>query len=145
MKESFREFIEKFKETWRNSSISELREMICNNYEAQEIRNQEKVNFGYKESIDGWEQAFNYVKNHDAEWMLTEVGVIPLRNDEVMVILWATLVVDGKKLETANLFFETFRYENGDWKLVRSYIEAGLPLEKMVDLGTSDLILKEKR
>jgi len=48
--------------------------------------------------------------------------------DETFVILSATMVIKGKTLETANLFFQTFKRNNiSDWKLVRSYIEEGIP------------------
>ena len=44
-----------------------------------------------------------------------------------MAVLSATLVIQGKSLETANLFFNTFKKINNiDWKLIRSYIEAGI-------------------
>ncbi|WP_245604644.1 hypothetical protein [Paucisalibacillus globulus] len=45
-----------------------------------------------------------------------------------MAILSATLIIGGKKLENVSLFFQTFKkQENDDWKLIRSYIETGVP------------------
>ncbi|MFJ5769640.1 hypothetical protein [Psychrobacillus sp. NPDC093180] len=45
-----------------------------------------------------------------------------------MAIISATLVIQGKSLETGNLFFQTFKKNSiHEWKLARSYIEAGIP------------------
>ncbi|WP_246096920.1 hypothetical protein [Psychrobacillus soli] len=45
-----------------------------------------------------------------------------------MAILSATLIIQGKSLGTANLFFQTFKKNSiNDWELIRSYIEAGIP------------------
>ncbi|WP_407272894.1 hypothetical protein [Radiobacillus sp. PE A8.2] len=48
-----------------------------------------------------------------------------------MAVIWASLNIDGKPVETANLFFQTFRKTDGDWRLIRSYIEAGVPRNNM--------------
>lgn len=49
-----------------------------------------------------------------------------------MAILSATLVIDGKKLDNVSLFFQTFKkQEKNDWKLIRSYIETGVPNENI--------------
>lgn len=49
-----------------------------------------------------------------------------------MAILSATLVIGGKKLDNVSLFFQTFKkQENDDWKLIRSYIETGVPNENI--------------
>ncbi|SDJ65546.1 hypothetical protein [Sediminibacillus albus] len=62
--------------------------------------------------------------------------VIPLRTDQAMAIISATLIINGEQLETANLFFNTFERgrESQEWKLVRSYIEAGVPLKNLQSL-----------
>jgi hypothetical protein len=128
---SFRIFLNKFMEYWRNSSLNELKEVISIDYQAREITGGKIIDFGYDESISGWEQGFVYVKENNAQWDLKEVSVIPLRDNENMVILSASLIINGKKLETANLFFQTFKTENNsNWKLIRSYIEAGIQLDK---------------
>ncbi|MBM7583765.1 hypothetical protein JOC86_000302 [Bacillus pakistanensis] len=50
------------------------------------------------------------------------------------VILTATILIDGKTIETDNLFIETIKRigEKNEWKSVRSYIEAGIPIENLV-------------
>lgn len=132
METSFRVFLNKYMEIWRNSSLNELKEVISKDYQAREITGGKIIDFGYDESISGWEQGFIYVKENKADWELKEVSVIPLRENEKMVIITASLIIGGKRLETANLFFQTFKTENNsNWKLVRSYIEAGIPLDKM--------------
>lgn len=106
--------------------------MISKDYKAREISAGELVDFGYKESITGWEQGFNFVKEEGNKWDLNEVSIIPLREDEIMAILSATLVIDGKKLDNVSLFFQTFKkQEKNDWKLIRSYIETGVPNENI--------------
>jgi len=55
-----------------------------------------------------------------------------LRVDETLVIISATMILQGRSLDTANLFFQTFKKDtyNG-WKLIRSYIEAGIPVDNI--------------
>ncbi|MFP3339383.1 hypothetical protein R0J91_15510, partial [Micrococcus sp. SIMBA_131] len=88
--------------------------------------------FGYDESIEGWEQAFKAFKNDGSTWVLKKLTVTPLRRNEMLAIIFASIEVDGKQSETGNVFFNTFRKEvQGNWKLVRSYIEAGIPAEQV--------------
>jgi len=124
---TFKPFLDSFLEGWKNSSIIEFETFISTDYQAREIRDGETVDFGYGESIEGWKQGFDFVKKQRAEWEIREVAVIPLKEDEVMAILSATIVMNGKAMETCHLFFDTFKkVEGDDWKLVRSYIEAGV-------------------
>lgn len=130
MDNQFREFLNTYLDVWRRSSLTELKDIISIDYKAREISGGEVVDFGYEEAINGWEQGFNFVKENDAQWELNEISILPLRDDETMAILSATLVIEGKSLETVNLFFQTFkRNEENNWKLVRSYIEAGVVKE----------------
>ncbi|MDZ5471309.1 flavoprotein [Bacillus sp. 31A1R] len=123
----FRSFLDTYINTWIQSSLTDLRNMISEDYQAREISGGQIIDFGYEESIKGWEQGFTYVLENQAEWKIHEVSTIPLREDEVMAVLEATLVIDGKSLHTANLFFQTFKKrDDNNWKLVRSYIEAGI-------------------
>ncbi|WP_042220690.1 hypothetical protein [Oceanobacillus manasiensis] len=129
---SFREFLDSYLDVWRKSSLAELRDMMSIDYKAREISNGELVDFGYEESVTGWEQGFKFAKQEGNEWDLNEIAIIPLRQNEIMAILSATLIVDGKKLENISLFFQTFkRNENNGWKLIRSYIETGVPNENL--------------
>ena len=129
---SFRKFLDSYLEVWRNSSLLDLKNIISKDYKAREISGGDIVDFGYEESITGWEQGFNFAKERENKWDVNEVSIIPLREDEVMVILSATLVMGGKKLENVSLFFQTFKkQENDDWKLIRSYIETGVPIDNI--------------
>ncbi|OCA90494.1 flavoprotein [Bacillus sp. FJAT-27225] len=129
MDKSFRTFLDTYLDIWRNSSINELKEIICRDYQAREISEGKIIDFGYEESIFGWEEGFKFAKENAAQWKVNELSVIPLRADETIVILSATLTIEGKDLNTANLFFQTFKRVGLDeWKLVRSYIEAGVSL-----------------
>ncbi|WP_202406376.1 flavoprotein [Pontibacillus yanchengensis] len=133
---TFRESLEHFKQIWRESSLEELKQVMSMDYQAREVRGDEIVDFGYDQSIMGWEQGFDYVGGtENVEWDIKEVGVLPLKEEECMAILSATIRQDGTSLETANLFFHTFQQnEEGDWKLVRSYIEAGITKENIHSL-----------
>ena len=124
----FQEFLDTYIEAWKNSSLTELKTCISKDYKAREITGGEVVDFGYEESISGWEQGFHFVKENDAEWDLQIMSIFPIRKDEFLVIISATIVIQGKRIETANLFFQTFKRNNmEEWSLVRSYIEAGIP------------------
>ena len=129
MDKSFSIFLDTYLDAWRNSSLVDLKELISPSYEAREITGGKIDDFGYDESLNGWEQGFNFAKESNAQWNIRIVSILPLREDETMAILSATMVIQGESLETANLFFQTFKkYNQGDWKLVRSYIEAGISL-----------------
>ncbi|MDV4151353.1 hypothetical protein R0131_10925 [Clostridium sp. AL.422] len=130
MDNSFSVFLDTFLNAWRTSSLIELKELISYEYQGREITGGDLTDFGYEESVNGWEQGFNFAKENSAQWNIKVVSIIPLRKDETMAILSATLVIQGKSLETANLFFNTFKKINNiDWKLARSYIEAGITFQ----------------
>ncbi|MCP3740233.1 hypothetical protein [Rossellomorea sp. BNER] len=60
---------------------------------------------------------------------MTDRGIFTLRENEMTVILQATILIDDKMIDTGNLFVETFKKqgEKKEWKRARSYIEAGVP------------------
>ena len=78
-------------------------------------------------------------KNDGTKWVLKKLAVTPLRRNEMLAIIFASIEVDGKQSETGNVFFNTFRKGvQGNWKLVRSYIEAGVPSEHVEALYLKD-------
>ncbi|WP_419962270.1 flavoprotein [Psychrobacillus sp. BM2] len=129
---SFRKFLDSYLHVWRTSSLTDMKNIISKDYKAREILGGELVDFGYEESMTGWEQGFNFAKEKENKWDLIEISIVPLREGEVMAILSATLVIGGKKLENVSIFFQTFKkQENDEWKLIRSYIETGIPYENV--------------
>lgn len=128
---NFREFLTQYMNSWRSSSLTEMENVISKDFQAREIRDGEVVDYGYEQSVTGWEQGFNHAEKSGSQWDLYEVAVIPLHNDEVTAVISAAMIIDGSTTN-ANLFFNTFkrREENG-WKLVRSYIETGVPAENL--------------
>ncbi|MBS4214251.1 flavoprotein [Neobacillus rhizophilus] len=132
MDNQFRKFLDTFLDAWRSCSLTEISDLISNNYKGREITGGEIVDFEFDESILGWEQGFKFVKENNAQWELNEISIIPLRADEMLVIISATILMQGEGLNTANLFFQTFKKDSSkDWKLIRSYIEAGIPIENI--------------
>jgi len=132
MDNHFRNFLNIYLEAWRASSLTEIRDLISKNYKGREITGGEILDFDFEESILGWEQGFNFVKENNAQWNLKEISILPLRVDEMLVIISASIILQGEELKTANLFFQTFEKGNSnDWKLIRSYIEAGIPIENL--------------
>ncbi|MBT2680951.1 flavoprotein [Bacillus sp. ISL-35] len=129
MEESFNRFFEEYLKQWKNSSLTQFKSMISGEYQAREVTEGKIHDFGFDESIQGWEHGFNFVKSNSAEWDLTEIKRIQLREHEIMAVIIAKLVIDGKRMKTCNLFFQTFTYDFG-WKLIRSYIEAGIPVSQ---------------
>ncbi|MEC1377472.1 flavoprotein [Heyndrickxia oleronia] len=126
MDSTFHPFLNKYLAIWGKSSLQELKELISEDYRAREISGKEIIDFGFNESIEGWEQGFRFVVENGAEWELNKLSIIQLNKREVLAIIFAALVINGERLDNGNLFFQTFRREiNNDWKLVRSYIEAG--------------------
>jgi hypothetical protein len=129
---TFRPFFENFLNAWKHSSIRELERLISNEYQAREITGGEIVDFGYEESINGWKQGFAFVKENQAQWEINEISIIHLRENEMLATLSATIILEGKTMETVNLFFNTFKKQEGSgWELIRSYIEAGVPVENV--------------
>ncbi|WP_059174023.1 hypothetical protein [Bacillus sp. FJAT-27445] len=132
MDNQFRKFLDSYLDAWRSSSLTEIRDLLSSNYKGREITGDEIVDFGFEESMLGWEQGFNFVKENNAQWELNLISIIPLRADEMLVIISATILIKGERLNSANLFFQTFKKDSSnDWKLVRSYIEAGIPIENI--------------
>lgn len=146
---NFNDSYQNFKKAWESFSLEELEKFISKDYTAREIQDGKNVDFGYRESIEGWTQAFEYFSDMDAEWHITDIGFIPVKEDEMMAILFATLTVDGEAMKTANLFFDTFKQTKDGWEMIRSYIETGVPLDNInlklnsgmnsVNLGKSSL------
>lgn len=126
MDNSFSIFLDTFLEAWKTSSLIDLKAFISKEYQGREISQSEILDFAYDESMNGWEEGFKFARENNACWNIKVVSILPLREDETMAILSATLVIEGKSLNNANLFFYTFKKLNTDWKLVRSYIEAGV-------------------
>ncbi|ESU33807.1 hypothetical protein G3A_04345 [Bacillus sp. 17376] len=129
MEKSFNRFLDEYLEVLRNSSLPELKLLISREYRAREVTEGKISDFGYDDSIRGWEQGFDFVKGNEARWELTVIDRIKIREHEVMAIILASLVINGKQMETGNLFFQTFTNDFG-WKLIRSYIEAGIPVNQ---------------
>ncbi|MBM6619536.1 flavoprotein [Bacillus suaedaesalsae] len=127
MDESFEKSLDRYLFAWKTSSLVDLQKYISEGYKAREVSQGEIIDFGFEQSIKGWKQGFHFAKENNANWILEQISIIPLRADEKMVIISASLEIQGKPLETANLFFQTFKKIDGsEWKLVRSYIEAGV-------------------
>ncbi|WP_077618175.1 flavoprotein [Bacillus sinesaloumensis] len=132
MDHHFKTFLDSYLDAWTNSSLTEMRGFISNQYKGREISGNDIVDFGFEESIKGWEQGFKFVREHNAKWELNLISVNPLRVDEVLVIISASMIINGEPLHSANLFFQTFKKVSSiQWKLVRSYIEAGIPKENI--------------
>ena len=62
MDTTFRNFLDSFLNSWRNSSIDEMKDLITQDYQAREITNGKVVDFGYQESINGWSRDSNSLK-----------------------------------------------------------------------------------
>ena len=128
MDNSFSIFLDTYLDVWRSSNIKEMKGIISQDYEAREVKGGDIVDFGYEESVNGWEQGFHFAVKNNAQWNINVVSILPIREYEHIVILSATLVIQNQRLDTANLFFQTFQKNSvNEWKLVRSYIEAGIP------------------
>ncbi|WP_026582094.1 hypothetical protein [Bacillus sp. J33] len=135
MGHSFDLFLDKYLNVWRNCSLAEMKQVIARDYMAREVSNGVVSDFGYQESITGWEKGFEFIKDNQAQWDISKISTVQLREGEMLAIISATIITNGISLDTANLFFQTFKEDTlGEWKLARSYIEAGIPLENISTL-----------
>lgn len=123
---SFYTFFDQFKQRASAHDLDFLKVTISEDFTAREIRDGDVVDYGVDESVEGWRQAFEYFTDQDMEWLYTDHSVTQIKDNEWLAVFWVSIVLDNKLLPTSNLFFNTFRYENGAWQLVRSYIEAGV-------------------
>ncbi|NQD67368.1 flavoprotein [Bacillus haikouensis] len=129
---TFRQFLNRFIDAWKQSSLTNMEKFIANDYQAREITGEEIIDFGYEESINGWKQGFDFVLEVGAKWEINEISILSLRENEMLATLSATIIIPGKTMEKANLFYDTFKKsDDNEWKLIRSYIEAGVPIENL--------------
>lgn len=138
MTQTFSEFFNYYQEVWKTCNFDEMKALISKDYQAREITKDGIVDFGYDESLRGWREAFSFVQSNHGQWDVHEIGVIPLGKDEMMGILSAAILMNGKSLQTANLFFETFRVQDDEWQMVRSYSETGIPAEMLKDFSLTN-------
>lgn len=131
MKQSFREFLQDYLNVWESSDLEGMKRIISKEYQAREISGKDILDFGYEESIEGWKNGFDFVTQSNAQWVVSIHSVIPLKNDLEMAVIEAAIIVDRVSSTQANLFFSTFSHTDGEWKLIRSYIEAGVQRQAM--------------
>ncbi|KGX89576.1 hypothetical protein [Pontibacillus marinus] len=129
VKTDFHSFLDEYLSNWKQGNTDYMREVISKELQAREIREGEAVDFGYEESVQGWAGAFDYFADQDMEWVLTPQSIISLKEDEKMAIVRAAPIIEGKLVPSSNLFFNTFKQDSAtnEWKLVRSYVETGVP------------------
>ncbi len=125
----FHSFLDEYLSNWKQGNTDYMREVISKDLLAREIRGGEAEDFGYDQSVQGWAGAFDYFADKDMEWVLTPQSILPINEHEKMAIIRAAPVIEGKLVPSSNLFFNTFMQDedSGEWKLVRSYIETGVP------------------
>ncbi|RWZ52211.1 flavoprotein [Halobacillus fulvus] len=122
----FLSFFEEFKERAGNHDLDYLKTTISEGFQAREVRQGEAVDYGYTESVQGWKEAFEHFENFETTWTYTDHSITQTKDNEWMAAFWVSLTIDGEQMPTSNLFFDTFKKEAEGWKLVRSYIEAGV-------------------
>ncbi|MFC4409087.1 hypothetical protein ACFOZY_01415 [Chungangia koreensis] len=137
MKQSFEEFLQVYLSIWESSDLEGMKRIISEDYRAREITGEEILDFGFEESVEGWKNGFEYVVQNNAKWDISIHSVFPLRNNQVMAVIEAAMIIDKEKLPHANLFFSTFSQSGNEWKLVRSYIEAGVQRQLSPSPGLS--------
>ncbi|MCP3029874.1 flavoprotein [Halobacillus sp. A1] len=116
--------------------IYKIKEMLSESYKAREIAGGDVVDFGYEEALGGWKQGFQFAENQPCTWDLREIAVIPVKDNEVMAIVSADLVMEGDRSQTVSLFFQTFKFTNDHgWRLIRSYIETGVHISNLKDMS----------
>ncbi|WP_258309465.1 flavoprotein [Cytobacillus oceanisediminis] len=133
---TFIAFLDRYLDIWRNCSLAEMKRVVARDFQAREVTDGLVSDFGFEESITGWEKGFKFIKENEAQWDVSKVSILQLREGEMLAILSATIIINGISLDTANLFFQTFKEDTlGEWKLARSYIEAGIPSENIKSLA----------
>ncbi|SDP11764.1 hypothetical protein ACJA3J_01410 [Halobacillus sp. SY10] len=122
----FQTFYEEYKRRASQHDLVYLKKVTSRNLEAREIRHGELVDYSYEESIEGWHQAFEHFKDQNMDWIYTDHSVTQLNENTQLAAFWVSIRLNGEILGTSNLFFDTFEKRDGEWQLVRCYIEAGV-------------------
>ncbi|WP_175074942.1 hypothetical protein [Terribacillus sp. AE2B 122] len=124
--DDFHSFINRYLSKWKAADLIFMEIVIDETFQGIEVRDGVTSTHGKEASVAGWKQAFEYFKDKEMEWILTPITILPLNSKEVMAIVRATMTLEGKLINTSNLFFQTFRRKNGEWKLIRTYEETGV-------------------
>ncbi|WP_139193204.1 nuclear transport factor 2 family protein [Terribacillus saccharophilus] len=124
--ENFHTFLDRYLSRWKAADLHFMENLIDDSFQGIEVRDGKITTHGKEASVTGWSHAFNYFKNKDMEWILSPISILPLNEKEILAIVRATMTLDGKLIKTSNLFFQTFSYKNGEWKLIRTYEETGV-------------------
>lgn len=124
--DDFPTFIKGYLTKWKAADLDFMEKVIDNSFNGIEIRDGIASTHGKEASVTGWSQAFTYFKDKDMEWILSPISILPLNENEMMAIIRATMTLEGKLIDTSNLFFQTFTWKSGEWKLIRTYEETGV-------------------
>ncbi|SNZ14172.1 hypothetical protein SAMN05421503_2252 [Terribacillus aidingensis] len=119
--EDFHVFINQYLAKWKTADVEFIADVIDEAFQGVEVRDGILSHYGKELSVTGWKQAFAYFEDKKMEWVLTPISILSLNDREIMAIIRATMTLDGKLIETSNLFFQTFTNKNGMWKLIRTY------------------------
>jgi len=124
----FYSFLDEYLRNWKQLNSEYMRAVISKDLIGREIRQGKANDYGYEGSVEGWTQTFEYFKDQEMEWILTPQSIIPLKSNERIAIIRATITIDGKLVETSNLFFQAFVLDSAshEWKLTRTYVETGI-------------------
>ncbi|PAD20731.1 flavoprotein [Terribacillus saccharophilus] len=124
--EDFPTFLNRYLSKWKATELEFMEKVIDDAFQGIEVREGITSTHGKEASVTGWSQAFIYFKDKDMEWILYPISILPLNENEFMAIIRATMTLEGKLIDTSNLFFQTFTCKNGEWKLIRTYEETGV-------------------
>ncbi|MFP7254703.1 hypothetical protein SFC02_10410 [Terribacillus goriensis] len=124
--ENFHTFLNRYLSNWKAANLDFMENTIDDAFQGIEIREGITSTHKKEASVTGWSNAFNYFEDKDMEWILSPISILPLNENEMMAIIRATMTLEGKLIDTSNLFFQTFSSKNGEWKLIRTYEETGV-------------------
>lgn len=130
----FQSFFKQYQQAWNGGDAKKLVGLFSKDLQVREAHAGNDISdWGYEQSLSGWQQAFDAYGSQGPKWHFHEVTVNQVSDDEVMAVFWVTFELNGKLTSGANFFVETFRREIEGWRLYRSYSEAGIP-KKYVSL-----------
>lgn len=124
--EDFTTFLNRYLSKWKAAELEFMEKVIDETFQGIQNRDGIISTHGKETSVTEWSQAFNYFKDKDMEWILSPISILPLNGKENMAIIRATMTLEGKLIDTSNLFFQTFTWKSGEWKLIRTYEETGV-------------------
>ncbi|WP_181350348.1 hypothetical protein [Thalassobacillus sp. CUG 92003] len=126
---TFTRFFDMYQDIWHNGDVLTMKDIVSTDLVSREVYNSHVYDHGFGHMIASWDYIFNFFADKNVEWEFEVEKHISLRQDEVMSVFWLTMLIEGQKSDSTQLFVQTFHKDKSTdkWQLIRNYTETSLP------------------